>query len=42
MLCSAAEMGMADKSDGLLDLPADAPVGTPIRDYLKLDDRVLN
>ncbi|WP_020560935.1 phenylalanine--tRNA ligase subunit beta [Thiofilum flexile] len=41
MLCSAAEMGMSDKSDGLLDLPADAPVGTPLREYLKLDDQVL-
>jgi phenylalanyl-tRNA synthetase beta chain len=41
MLCSAAEMGMTDKSDGLLELPADAPVGTPVREYLQLDDQVL-
>ncbi|MGB1011338.1 MAG: phenylalanine--tRNA ligase subunit beta [Thiolinea sp.] len=41
MLCSASELGMADKSDGLLELPADAPVGTAVRDYLQLDDQVL-
>ncbi len=41
MLCSAAELGMADKSDGLLELPVDAPVGTAVRDYLQLDDQVL-
>tara|TARA_R110002072_G_scaffold4663_1_gene32336 strand:+ start:70527 stop:72926 length:2400 start_codon:yes stop_codon:yes gene_type:complete len=39
MLCSAAELGMADASDGLLELPADAPVGQNVRDYLLLDDR---
>lgn len=41
MLCSAAELGMSDKSDGLLELPADAPIGVSLREYLKLDDRVL-
>lgn len=41
MLCSASELGMADKSDGLLELPTDAPVGTAVRDYLGLDDQVL-
>ena len=41
MLCSASELGMADKSDGLLELPADAPVGAAVRDYLGLDDHVL-
>jgi phenylalanyl-tRNA synthetase beta chain len=39
MLCSAAELGMADSSDGLLELPADAPVGQDVREYLQLDDR---
>ncbi len=38
MLCSAEELGMAESSTGLLELPADAPVGTDIRDYLALDD----
>jgi len=41
MLCAAAELGLAEQSDGLLELPADAPVGTDIRAYLQLDDRVI-
>jgi phenylalanyl-tRNA synthetase beta chain len=41
MLCSSTELGMSDKSDGLLELPGDAPVGMDIREYLKLDDEVL-
>lgn len=38
MLCSAKELGLAEESNGLWLLPADAPVGTAIRDYLDLDD----
>ncbi|WP_337840309.1 phenylalanine--tRNA ligase subunit beta [Rheinheimera sp.] len=38
MLCSLQELGMADSSDGIIELPADAPLGSTIRDYLKLDD----
>ena len=38
MLCSARELGLIDNIDGLLLLPADAPVGLDIRDYLHLDD----
>ncbi|MDD5392901.1 MAG: phenylalanine--tRNA ligase subunit beta [Thiothrix sp.] len=41
MLCSSTELGMSDKSDGLLELPSDAPVGMDIREYLKLDDEVI-
>lgn len=41
MLCAATELGMAESSDGLLDLPSDAPVGQDIREYLKLDDTTL-
>jgi phenylalanyl-tRNA synthetase beta chain len=41
MLCSAKELGLAEESDGLMVLPADAPVGTDIRSYLELDDRVI-
>lgn len=40
MLCSAKELGLPEKVDGLLELPADAPVGKNIRDYLDLDDTV--
>jgi phenylalanyl-tRNA synthetase beta chain len=41
MLCSAKELGLSDSSEGILELPADAPVGTDIRAYLQLDDEVL-
>lgn len=38
MICSASELGLAESSDGILPLPADAPVGTDFRTYLDLDD----
>ncbi len=38
MLCSTRELGLADSADGLLELPDDAVPGTPLYDYLKLDD----
>ncbi len=38
MLCSFSELGISDDHDGIIELPADAPVGTDIREYLKLDD----
>lgn len=38
MICSASELGLAESSDGIMGLPADAPVGTDFRDFLKLDD----
>lgn len=41
MLCAKAELGMEEKSEGLLDLPEDAPIGIDIREYLSLADRVL-
>lgn len=41
MLCSATELGMAEESEGLLELPADAPVGTDMRAYLQLDDTLI-
>ena len=41
MLCSAKELGLATTSTGLLELPADAPVGQDVREYLTLDDTVL-
>jgi phenylalanyl-tRNA synthetase beta chain len=42
MLCSATELGMADEAEGLLELPADAPVGAKVRDLLGLDDVVID
>ncbi|NVK23537.1 MAG: phenylalanine--tRNA ligase subunit beta [Gammaproteobacteria bacterium] len=41
MLCSFSELGMADDSDGILELPADAPIGTNVREYLNLDDSII-
>jgi phenylalanyl-tRNA synthetase beta chain len=41
MLCSARELGVAGGQAGLLELPADAPVGTDLRRYLALDDSIL-
>ncbi|MGV0951573.1 MAG: phenylalanine--tRNA ligase subunit beta [Azonexus sp.] len=40
MLCSAKELGIAEEASGLLVLPADAPVGKSIREYLDLDDQL--
>ena len=41
MLCSAKELKIADDHGGLLELPADAPLGQNIRDFLQLDDTLL-
>jgi phenylalanyl-tRNA synthetase beta chain len=41
MLCAEAELELSEASDGLMELAADAPVGADIRDYLGLDDKVL-
>jgi len=41
MLCSEKEMGLADQADGLMELPVDAPLGTDIRDYLQLNDTII-
>ena len=41
MLCSGAELNLSEDHDGLLALSADAPVGTPIEDYLDLNDRLI-
>lgn len=41
MLCSAAELKLSDDHDGLFELPADAPVGQCLREYLGLDDAII-
>jgi phenylalanyl-tRNA synthetase beta chain len=41
MLCSAKELQIADDHGGLLELPADAPLGQDIRQYLNLDDTLM-
>ncbi|WP_199096461.1 phenylalanine--tRNA ligase subunit beta [Dyella sp. ASV21] len=38
MLCSAKELGIDNDASGLLELPLDAPVGTPLATYLGLPD----
>ncbi|MDN5733208.1 MAG: phenylalanine--tRNA ligase subunit beta [Psychrobacter sp.] len=42
MLCGASEIDLVDDIDGLLELPEDAPIGTDIRDYLGLDNQILD
>ncbi|MFZ2314083.1 MAG: phenylalanine--tRNA ligase subunit beta [Gammaproteobacteria bacterium] len=42
MLCSASELGLSDEQQGLLALPADAPIGQDIRKYLMLDDYTID
>ena len=41
MLCSAKELGLSAEATGLLELPADAPIGQDIREYLSLNDNLL-
>lgn len=41
MLCSAAELEISDDHDGIIELPADAPVGKPYADYAGLGDPVI-
>jgi phenylalanyl-tRNA synthetase beta chain len=42
MLCSAYEMGLSDDHEGIIELPADAPVGQPFAAVLGLDDPMLD
>ncbi len=42
MLCGASELGLEDLIDGLMELPEDAPVGTDFREYLSLDDTIID
>ena len=42
MMCSAYEMGLSDDHDGIIELPADAPVGEPFAAVLGLDDPLLD
>jgi phenylalanyl-tRNA synthetase beta chain len=41
MLCSAKELGLSDASEGIIEFPANAPVGLDLRAFLQLDDDVL-
>ncbi len=41
MLCSEKELGLAKDADGLMELSNDAPIGTDIREYLALNDSII-
>ncbi len=41
MLCSAKELGIDADASGLLELPADAPLGMPLAEYLGLPDAAI-
>jgi phenylalanyl-tRNA synthetase beta chain len=42
MLCSAAELAIGDEDDGIMELAADAPLGADLRDFLKLNDKIID
>lgn len=41
MLCSAAELGLSEKSIGIMELPADLPLGVQLADALALNDQII-
>src|ERR1700740_2966617 len=41
MLCSAFELQLSNDHEGIVDLPADAPVGVPYAKWAQLDDPVI-
>ncbi|MFA9440630.1 phenylalanine--tRNA ligase subunit beta [Uliginosibacterium sp. sgz301328] len=41
MMCSSRELGLDEDHGGLMVLPEDAPVGTDVRQYLSLDDKLI-
>lgn len=42
MMCSTRELELGDDHDGIIELPADAPVGTAFSDYAGLSDPVID
>lgn len=41
MLCSYSEIGIDLDSSGIIELPANAPIGDCVREYLKLNDSIV-
>jgi phenylalanyl-tRNA synthetase beta chain len=42
MLCSYSELGIPDEHNGIIELPNDAPLGQDIREYLNLNDVIID
>ncbi|OCG19207.1 phenylalanine--tRNA ligase subunit beta [Gilliamella sp. App4-10] len=42
MLCSYSELGISDDHNGIIELPDDAPLGQDIREYLNLNDVIID
>jgi len=42
MLCSAAELGLSESNDGIMELPESAPAGDSLDAFLELDDNVID
>jgi len=42
MLCSEREMGLSDEHEGIIELPADAPVGASWADWAGMSDPVID
>lgn len=42
MMCSTRELELGEDHEGIIELPADAPVGTPFADYSGMNDPVID
>ncbi len=42
MLCSGKELGLAESAEGIWELPQEAPKGVDLREYLQLEDYVID
>jgi phenylalanyl-tRNA synthetase beta chain len=42
MMCSSRELGLGEEHDGIIELAADAPVGTRFAEFAGLDDPVID
>jgi len=42
MLCSMREMGLGQDHDGIIDLPADTPIGKPFAEVMGLNDPIFD